>query len=122
MVFKVPCLKLGNKILAEMTPCFCQSLQTLNADRSPRPFLFEREFDNIVIFLGEKKKRVRVGAKNLSMMTGFLVQGTSFVPTCIGTMVARYFATFLDPQQSRHSMQPRHFLEPPCSGTSTRNQ
>jgi hypothetical protein len=24
----------------------------------------------------------------------------------------------LDPQQSRHSMQPRHFLEPPCSGTS----
>jgi hypothetical protein len=57
MVFKVPCLKLGNKILAEMTPCFCQSLQTLNADRSPRPFLFEREFENIVIFLGKKKKK-----------------------------------------------------------------
>ncbi len=116
MVFKVPCLKLGNKILAEMTPCFCQSLQTLNADHSPRPFLFEGEFENIVIIL-RKKKRVRVGAKNLSMMTGFVVQGTSFVPTCIGTMV-RYFPTLLDPQQSRHSMQPHHFLEPPCSGTS----
>jgi hypothetical protein len=118
MVFKVPCLKLGNKILAEITPCFCQSLQTLNADHSPRPFLFEREFENIVIFSGKKKRRVRVGAKNLSMMTGFVVQGISFVPTGIGTMVARYFPTFLDPQQSRRSMQPHHFLEPPCSGTS----
>jgi hypothetical protein len=51
------CLKLGNKILAEMTPCFCQSLQTLNTDHSPRPFLFEREFENIVIFLKKKKKK-----------------------------------------------------------------
>jgi hypothetical protein len=115
---RIMCLKLGNKILAEMTPCSCQSLQTLNADHSPRPFLFEREFENVVIFLKGKKKRVRVGAKSLSMMTGFVVQGTSFVPTCIGTMVARYFPTFLDPQQSRRSMQPHHFLEPPCSGTS----
>ncbi len=57
MVFKVLCLKLGNKILAEMTPCFCQSLHTLNADHSPRPFLFWKGIWKLVIFLGNKTEK-----------------------------------------------------------------
>jgi hypothetical protein len=55
------------------------------------------------------------------MITGFVVQDMTFGHTCIGTMADHYFLVLSCPQQSIHSMQPLHFLQPPLSDTSAQN-